>query len=350
MMQDFRKYDLIIDARSESEYREDHIPGTINLPVVTNDQYAEVGIQHKHDTHQAYLIGVTYSHRNIADAIDRVISTIPRKTKMLVYCFRGGKRSRLWFDALDTIGYRVDRLQGGWKAYRRWVNAELESKPKAFQYHVLSGPTGCGKTRLLNALKEQGAQVLDLEDLAKHRGSLIGAIPGIEQPSQKFFDSLVLQELRTFDPTKPIWLEAESKKIGERQIPQALFEQMHACEPHRVEAPMAERVTLWREDYRHFEANPKQLIEQLAHLKPLVGSDEFEIWQVLADNQSMPELFERLMANHYDPAYRRSTLRHYPNIDAAPLIRLPDLSKDALREVASMLVADRHQSHLTRVG
>lgn len=349
-MQDFNHYDLIIDARSEREYQEDHIPGAINLPVVTNDQYAEVGIQHKHDTHQAYLIGVAHSHRNIADAIDCVITTYPRKTKMLVYCFRGGKRSRLWFDALDTIGYSVDRLQGGWKAYRRWVNAELETKPKEFQYHVLSGPTGCGKTRLLNALKEQGAQVLDLEDLAKHRGSLIGAIPGIEQPSQKYFDSLVLQQLRTFDPGKPIWLEAESKKIGERQIPQALFEQMHAGKPYRVEAPMAERVTLWREDYRHFEENPSKLIEQLAHLKPLVGGDEFEKWHALAETHDMPELFERLMTNHYDPAYRRSTLRHYPNIDSVQLIRLSSLSQDTLREVASMIITDQHQSHLTRVA
>ena len=340
-MQDFSTYDLIIDARSEREYQEDHIPGAINLPVVDNDQYAEVGIQHKHDTHQAYLIGVAHSHRNIADAIDRVISTYPRKTKMLVYCFRGGKRSRLWFDALDTIGYPVDRLQGGWKAYRRWVNAELETIPKEFQYHVLSGPTGCGKTRLLNALKEQGAQVLDLEDLAKHRGSLIGAVPGIEQPSQKYFDSLILEKLRKFDPSKPIWLEAESKKIGDRQIPQTLFEQMHSGKPYRVEAPMAERVTLWREDYRHFEENPKNLIEQLEHLKPLVGSDEFETWQELADNQKISELFERLMTNHYDPAYTRSTLRHYPKIEAAQLIGLSSLDKVALREMASMLVANQ---------
>lgn len=349
-MQDFSKYDLIIDARSEREYQEDHIPGAINLPVVSNDQYAKVGIEHKTDTHQAYLIGVAYSHRNIADAIDRVISTYQRKTKMLVYCFRGGKRSRLWFDALDTIGYAVDRLPGGWKAYRRWVNAELESKPKEFQYNILSGPTGCGKTRLLNALKEQGAQVLDLEDLAKHRGSLIGAIPGVDQPSQKYFDSLVLQQLTAFDSSKPIWLEAESKKIGERQIPQALFEQMHAGTPFRVEAPMAERVTLWREDYRHFEDNPKKLLEQLAHLKPLIGNDEFAAWQDLAEAQQMAELFERLMASHYDPAYRRSTLRHYPNIDAAQLIRLSSLSHDALREVASTLVARQDQVNLTRIA
>lgn len=153
-MKDFSTYDLIIDARSEREYQQDHIPGAINLPIVNNDEYAEVGIKHREDTHQAYLIGVAYAHRNIADAIDRVIRHYPRKSRMLVYCFRGGKRSRLWVDAIETIGYKVDRLQGGWKAYRRWVNSELEARPIHFSFHVLSGPTGCGKTRLLYALRE----------------------------------------------------------------------------------------------------------------------------------------------------------------------------------------------------
>jgi tRNA 2-selenouridine synthase len=340
-MQDFSTYDLIIDARSEREYQQDHIPGAINLPVVNNDEYAEVGITHREDTHQAYLIGVAHAHRNIADAIDRVIRHYPRKARMLVYCFRGGKRSRLWVDAIDTIGYRVDRLQGGWKAYRRWVNSELQARPDQFNFHVLSGPTGCGKTRLLHALREQGAQVLDLEDLARHRGSLLGAIPGIDQPSQKYFDSLVLAELMKFSPDKPIWVEAESKKIGERQVPAALFEKMHAGVPFSLHAPMQERVKLWREDYRHFEENPTTLIEQLRHLKPLIGNDEFQSWQDLAARRDMPALFERLMVAHYDPAYRRSTLRHYPAIDEARLVTLFSLEKNALNEVASGLVSTK---------
>ena len=106
-MEDFSSYDLIIDARSEPEYEEDHIPGAINLPVVKNDEYAEVGTTHKDDKHQAYLIGVAYSHRNIANHIDQVISKYPRKTKILVYCFRGGKRSRLWFDAVYGVYLRT---------------------------------------------------------------------------------------------------------------------------------------------------------------------------------------------------------------------------------------------------
>ena len=332
-MDDFSSYDLIIDARSEREYEEDHIPRAINLPVVNNDEYAEVGTTHRDDKHRAYVIGVAYSHRNIANHVDQVISRYPKKTRILVYCFRGGKRSRLWFDALDTIGYKVERLKGGWKAYRRWVNEQLANLPGQFNYHVLCGPTGCGKTRLLNALKESGEQVLDLEALAKHRGSLIGAIPGTPQPSQKWFDSLVLAELMTFNTARPIWLEAESKKIGERQLPNKLFDAMHTGVPFQIDAPMAERVKLWREDYRHFEDDPQALLNQLQHLRALVGNEEIERWRELVDSRNMPQLFERLMVVHYDPAYRRSTVRHFPNIDGAKKIELDSLDPAMLRQV-----------------
>lgn len=332
-MDDFSSYDLIIDARSEREYEEDHIPGAINLPVVNNDEYAEVGTTHRDDKHRAYVIGVAYSHRNIANHVDQVISRYPKKTRILVYCFRGGKRSRLWFDALDTIGYKVERLKGGWKAYRRWVNEQLANLPGLFNYHVLCGPTGCGKTRLLNALKESDEQVLDLEALAKHRGSLIGAIPGTPQPSQKWFDSLVLAELMTFNTARPIWLEAESKKIGERQLPNKLFDAMHTGVPYQIDAPMAERVKLWREDYRHFEDDPQALLNQLQHLRALVGNEEIERWRELVDSRNMPQLFERLMVVHYDPAYRRSTVRHFPNIDGAKKIELDSLDPAMLRQV-----------------
>src|SRR6266513_3131591 len=168
------EYALVIDARSQREYTEDHVPGAVNLPVVDNEEYAEVGTTHRTDKHRAYLIGVSYALKNISHAIDELVADQPKDARMLVYCFRGGKRSKLWFDALSTIGYRVDRLPGGWKAYRAWVREQLMDLPRKFRYHVLCGPTGCGKTRLLSALASVGAQVLDLEALARHRGSLIG--------------------------------------------------------------------------------------------------------------------------------------------------------------------------------
>lgn len=330
-------YQLVIDARSEREYAEDHLPNAVNLPVVNDEEYAEVGTMHRESTHRAYLIGVSYALKNISRAIDDLVSRHPRDSRMLVYCFRGGKRSKLWFDALTTIGYRVERLPGGWKAYRGWVRDELTRVPSNFTYHVLCGPTGCGKTRLLDALAAAGAQVLDLEALANHRGSLIGAIPGIEQPTQKWFDSLLLQKLRSFDPARPVWVESESKKIGAIQLPLALMEAIRSARVFNINAPMPERVLLWRQDYAHFEREPEALLDRLRHLRPLIGGEEFALWQDLVAQRRMPELFERLMAAHYDPAYARSIGKNFPQGRDAPTLALQRLDTKSLAAVADQL-------------
>jgi tRNA 2-selenouridine synthase len=307
--------------------------------VLNDAQYAEIGTLHRADTHAAYHLGVRYALINIAAQLATVAARVPRGGRILVYCFRGGKRSRLWCDALQTIGYPVDRLQGGWKAYRQWVNEQLPILCAGFTYHVLCGPTGCGKTRLLSALRAQGAQVLDLEAIANHRGSLIGAIPDSPQPSQKWFDSLLLQTLSTFDAAKPVWIEAESKKVGAMQLPTALFTAMHAGLVYAVHAPMPERVKLWREDYRHFEDDPAWLMERLRPLRPLVGADEFTAWEQLADARAMPTLFQRIMENHYDPAYARSTTKHYPQLATSTQLHLPSLDHERLAAVARSLLA-----------
>lgn len=338
-MERFAQYDLIIDARSEREYAEDHIPGAINLPVATNDEYAEVGTLHRTDKMRAYLIGVSYSLKNISRHLDTVIAGYPKNTRILVYCFRGGKRSRLWFDALDTIGFKVDKLEGGWKGYRRWVNEELDIRPRQFSYIVLSGPTGCGKTRLLTQLAALGAQVLDLEAIASHRGSVIGALPDKLQPTQKYFDSLLLQKLSTFAPDKPVWVEAESKKIGNVRLPESLLDTMRVRgKVLQINAPMDQRVILWREDYKHFEEDPDAFVARLEHLRKHIGNQELDIWKELAAQCRMPELFERIMVVHYDPTYTRSTTRHYPMLADAPIIDLPDLSPAALHVAAQSLM------------
>lgn len=331
------QYALVIDARSDREYSEDHLPGAINLPVVDNDQYAEVGTIHRDDKHRAYLIGVSHALKNMSQAIDGLIGRYPKDARFLVYCFRGGKRSKLWVDALSTIGYRVDRLPGGWKAYRAWVREELTRLPRAFRYNVLTGPTGCGKTRLLKALEQVGAQVLDLEGIARHRGSLIGEVPGVSQPTQKLFDSMLLETLRRFDPATPVWVESESKKIGAIELPSALLETMRGGSVIAMTAPMPERVKLWREDYSHFETDPDALLQRLRHLRPLVGGEEIALWEGLASEHRMPELFQRLMEAHYDPAYARSIGKNFPQYEQAPKVDIECLDMDALLKVAADL-------------
>lgn len=331
---DWSEYALVIDARSPREYQEDHVPGAVNLPVVNDEEYAEVGTLHKTDTHAAYLIGVEYSLRNIANHIKPLIAKYGRRDKMLVYCFRGGKRSKLWADNLRTIGFDVDVIKGGWKNYRSWVRASLETLPRHFEYRVLSGSTGCGKTRLLHALAQVGAQVIDLEEIASHRGSLLGKLPGRPQPTQKWFDSMLLQYMRGLDPSRPVWVEAESKKIGNVQLPDSLFQAMHETVPIHVVAPMAERVRLWREDYPHLASDPGMLVDLLQPLKPLIGGQELQLWRELADAGRVDELFERVMTQHYDPCYERSTRNNYKAAGESPRIELDSLSPERLAEVA----------------
>ncbi|MEO5686341.1 MAG: tRNA 2-selenouridine(34) synthase MnmH [Burkholderiaceae bacterium] len=337
----FAQYALIIDARSPHEYAEDHVPGAVNLPVVDDAEFAEVGIQHKTDPHAAYLIGAQHSFRNLATHTAALISRYKPEDRFLVYCFRGGKRSALWAANLRLIGFTVDVVPGGWKHYRNWVRESLATLPQRFDYTVLCGPTNCGKTRLLQELARQGEQVLDLEGLAKHRGSLLGDLPGEPQPTQKTFDTLVLDGLRRFDPTRPVWVEAESKKVGRLLVPEVLTVAMRQAPTLHVVVPMKERVRLCGEEYAHFAADPLSMSARLAPLKPLVGGEELALWHTLASAGRVDELFERLMTQHYDPAYSRSTTREFGPGDAANRVELESLQPDALAASARTMIASR---------
>ena len=339
-VQEWASYAMVIDARSPHEYAEDHIPGAVNLPVVNDAEFAQVGTRHRTDKHAAYLIGVEHALHNIAEQIQPLISKYTPQDRFLVYCFRGGKRSRLWADNLRIIGFEVDVLAGGWKNYRRWVRAGLESLPRSFNYRVLCGPTGCGKTRVLHELARQGHQVLDLEGMARHRGSLLGELPDEPQPTQKLFDTVLLDTLRRLDARRTVWLEAESKKIGNLQLPQSLFDAMHRAPVIHLAAPMAERVRLWREDYPHFAVDLVAMVRKLEPLKSLVGNEVLSHWHSLAATGQIDTLFESVMTQHYDPCYARSTRRNYGVRVDEREVALQSLGAAELNDRVRQLVAD----------
>lgn len=340
-IQDFSFYDLIIDARSPREFNIDHIPGARNYPVVNNDEFAEVGTLHRKDTHGAYVIGVTHSLRNMANWIEAIAMQCSPSAKILVYCFRGGKRSKLWSDTLKTIGYRVDVLQGGWKNYRRWVINGLEVMPRELNFKVIAGPTGCGKTRLLYALERQGAQILDLEGLANHRGSLLGAIPGSPQPTQKSFDSALLDRMRLLRTDQPVFIESESKKIGNLQLPGALMEAMRHADLIRISSPLPERIKVWEEDFAHFVKDPSILLERVQHLSPLLGHARLKIWNAMAQEGNVRQIFEELMTLHYDPAYVRSDNRLFHGADQAQIYQLNGVDEASMDLASRQILQDQ---------
>ena len=325
-------FDEIIDVRSPAEYAEDHIPGAISAPVLDDEQRAEVGTLYTQDSpFVAKKRGAVLIARNIAQHLETLFNDKPKQWKPLVYCWRGGQRSGAMAHILAQVGWSTGRLEGGYKTYRRQVMTDIETLPDTLNFRVVCGPTGSGKSRLLRVLHEQGAQVLDLEALAQHRGSLLGNLPDEVQPSQKMFDSRLWDALRHFDAQRPVFVEAESKKIGLINTPESLLSKMRAAECLTIEAPVAARVQLLMEDYKHFLSDPSLLIERLTPLLPLHGRQVLDHWQQLAEQGEWAALVEKLLLQHYDPAYLRSTANNFPRLPDARVLQLQTLDDAALR-------------------
>ena len=317
------EFDEIIDVRSEGEFAEDHVPDAINCPVLDNDERARVGTIYKQESSfEAKKVGAALISANIARHLRERFQDRPRDWRPLVYCWRGGNRSGALAHVLLQVGWRVGQLDGGYKAYRRAVVADLAMLPARFDLRAVCGLTGAGKSRLLRALRDCGGQVLDLEALAAHRGSVLGNLPDAPQPSQKLFETLIWSALRRFSPTRPIYVEAESKKIGNLRVPEALIEAMWRSRCVVLEAPVALRVALLKEEYAHFIAEPAMLIARLECLSGLYGRAAIAAWNKLAREQRWNELTEDLLVKHYDPAYTRSTLKHYPALSGALKLEL----------------------------
>jgi tRNA 2-selenouridine synthase len=334
------EFDAVIDARSEAEFEEDRIPGAVNWPSLDNAERHEVGTIYKQvSPFEARKKGAALVAANIARHLQREMAGKPKGWKPLVYCWRGGQRSGSLALVLGQIGFRVGIVEGGYKAFRAAVLASLPELVSRLQLRVVCGPTGSGKTRLLHALREAGAQVLDLEELASHRASVLGAIPGQPQPSQKQFDTRVWQALRSLDPSRPVFVESESRKVGNVAVPEPLMAAMRASACIRIELPLDERVKLLMEDYDFFVKDAAYFCERLAALTELRGKGVVQGWQESVRAGDVETVVRELLSKHYDPGYAASIQRNFRQFGSAQVIELADRSRASMREAARALCA-----------
>lgn len=330
-------FDAIIDVRSPGEFRDDHISGAINMPVLDDDERARVGTIYKHESpFRARKIGGALVARRAGLNIETYLLDKPGSYRPLVYCWRGGMRSGAFATILKQIGWRAETLEGGYKTYRRAVVTLLYSPAGTGasmleRLVVLDGNTGTAKTDLLHRMATQGAQVLDLEGLAQHRGSNFGAMES-GQPSQKSFDSAIARQIVMFDPKQPVFVEAESSRIGRLTLPSVLWSRMRLAPRVRIEASLADRGAYLAKAYADIASDPAKLSGTLDLLKPYHSSDRIVEWRALADQGRIEDLARELAAQHYDPKYNRQRAR-----DTQPelgRVQLPGFSDEALNAVA----------------
>lgn len=334
-------FDTVIDVRTPAEYEIDHIPGSINCPVLNNEERVIIGTLHNGNNFEARRQGAALISRHVAELLENEFKDKPKTWRPLIYCWRGGLRSGSLAIVMAQVGWQVHQLNGGYKSYRTNLMEILPVLCEKCILKVVSAPTGSGKTHFLAALKRAGKQVIDLESLAEHRGSVLGDLPGQKQPSQRLFDTRLLVELQKLDLNKPIYIESESRKIGNIALPQALIDRMHDSECVVLEVSLSDRVNGLCEDYKFFCDNPEILIKQLTYLSNIRSKDQLDEWATLARSGLFPELVRQLLEVHYDPLYWKSLRKNYPQIDDEMIsqrIRASGISPSSLDDAVSKIV------------
>ncbi|MGH8731978.1 MAG: tRNA 2-selenouridine(34) synthase MnmH, partial [Burkholderiales bacterium] len=286
----------------------------------------------------ARRVGAALVARNIARHIEASFAGKPKNWRPLVYCWRGGQRSAAMSHVMREIGWDVKRLAGGYKSYRSAVTAGIEAAAGKLRYRVICGLTGSGKTILLQQLEKHGAQTLDLEQLAAHRGSLLGDLPGEQQPSQKMFESRLWLKLKSLDSRRPVFIESESRKVGNLRVPEPLIVRIWQSECVWLEAAAPVRVALLLRDYRHFTENAQALCARLDCLVRLHGHEKINGWKDKVAGAQWPEFVTQILQEHYDPAYVKSIARNYPRLEGATYVRLTDGSDADFERAARALL------------
>ncbi len=335
-------FDEIIDVRAPAEYADDHIPGAISLPVLDDGERAEVGtIYSQVSPFKARKVGAALVARNAARHLQGPLADKTGAWKPLVYCWRGGQRSGSFAAILGQVGWRVDTIAGGYKSWRALVVKALYDTPVASPVVVLDGNTGSAKTEVLNMLPGLGVQVIDLEGLARHRGSLFGHMPG-GQPSQKAFEAALALALAGLDPARPVVVEAESSKVGDCRLPPQLWKAMVAAPRVAIAASRTARAAYLTRAYRDMVADAGKLAGVIELLRQSHAHDQVDDWRRMADAGGFVELADSLMSEHYDPRYDKHRARMggafvevaTKGLDEADLPMLAAAVADQVRRIA----------------
>ncbi|MBT8460533.1 MAG: tRNA 2-selenouridine(34) synthase MnmH [Boseongicola sp.] len=297
-------FDAIIDVRSPSEFAEDHLPGAISLPVLSDNERAEVGtIYTRVSPFKARKIGAALVAKNAAAHLQGPLADKLGSWRPLIYCWRGGQRSGSFAAILGQIGWRVEVLDGGYQSFRRRVVNALYEREMASKVILLDGNTGSGKTEVLHRLALRGVQVLDLEGLAKHRGSVLGGFG--EQPSQKAFETELYRAIDALEPSRPVVVEAESSRIGALNVTPKLFEAMRAAPRVVISAPVPARAAFLARTYGDGSVGREEFVERLGKLVDLRGRAQVQTWKSGVMDGRFEEVAASLIEQHYDPRYGR---------------------------------------------
>lgn len=336
---DLGDFSELIDARSPAEYAADHVPGALNCPVLGDDERRIVGTTYVQvSAFEARKLGSAMVARNIATHLEQRFRDKPKDWRPLVYCWRGGLRSGSFVTWLRMVGWDAQQLQGGYKSWRAHVIALIAERAPRLQVRLLNGPTGSAKTRVLHALARLGEQVLDLEDLAAHRGSVLGDIPGRPQPTQKGFETLLAQHLAGLDPARTVWVEAEGRRIGRITVPEPLLQRMRSSAIVEIQASPEARLAYLLEDYAFLGDDGARLAERLGTLREVIAKDLLAQWQDWARQRLLSPLFADLMEKHYDPLYRRSQARELRALAGATGVAATSLSPAGIDELARRIL------------
>ena len=333
-------FDTIIDVRSPAEFLEDHIPGAQNCPVLDDDERIKVGTLYKQvSAFEARKVGAALVAHNIAKILENGFLERVKNWRPLIYCWRGGQRSAALTHVMREIGWDAHQLAGGYKFWRRHVLTQLDVLPEQIDFRVISGATGSGKSRLLESLSAHGAQVLHLEHLAAHKGSVLGGLPGQNQPTQRGFDTNLFTAIAKLSADRPVYVEAESRKIGSVQLPEKLMAALRRAPCLRMEVKLAARVDFLLEDYRYALQDTAWLASNIERLHSLQSRSTLARWQHFIQIGEFRQLVEELLTLHYDPQYLRSQKHNYVEHQAARVLNVDQLTQAALDAISRELVA-----------